>query len=232
MHCAPFEARPVEARTLRESPTTRRSSSISTALRLWLETSILLSNPRRPQHLDESLFEIQIHHFAHRSADRGEIVLHAGRPSANQPLLDIAIAFARQQREWRAPERVGSSNNAQTFDTVLELLHRQLGDQSAAVQQTHPVTDALQLVNEVTGDEHRCFLVRHIFKDGGENVAPHDRIETIRRLVQNEQLGPLREREEHEQLSRLAFGKRAHAPLADERELLKELVRPALIPRK
>jgi len=55
-----------------------------------------------------------------------------------------------------APAAVGArAGDPQPLNTVFETLHRDLGDQPAVVHDADPIAEALELVDEMAGDEDR-----------------------------------------------------------------------------
>src|SRR5437660_8845369 len=106
------------------------------------------------QQLHEPFLEIQVDHVVQGGADRREIRRHFRLPVAHHPRFRPAVGvLARQDHERRSGGRWGSARDAQPLYAVLEALHRHLGDEAAIVHDADPVADALELVDQVTGDE-------------------------------------------------------------------------------
>src|SRR2546422_11717696 len=98
--------------------------------------------------------EIEVDHVVEGGPDGLEIRRHCGLPIANHPRLDAPVgALARQDHERRVGDSRRGIRDTQSLYPVLETVHRHLGDEPTVVHDADPVADALQLVDEVTGDE-------------------------------------------------------------------------------
>src|SRR2546422_1715957 len=93
-----------------------------------------------------------------------------------------------------------------------------------------PITHALQLVHEMARDENRCAALGDVRDQRAKDVAPHDRIQSVGRLIQHQQIPTLREREQNHDLRLLAFGQTAEKTVGIELEALDQLLRPRPIP--
>ena len=60
-------------------------------------------------------------------------------------------------------------------------------------EHAYPVAHPFQLVHEVTRDEDRGFRFRHVFQYRRQHITPHHRVETIGWLIENQQLGAIRQ---------------------------------------
>src|SRR5258705_9021460 len=79
-------------------------------------------------------------------------------------------------------------------------------------------------------DENRGAAFGHVCDERTEDVAPDDGVESVRRLVQHEQIAALRQREQNHQLRFLTLGQTTEEMLAVELETLDQILRPRAIP--
>ena len=63
----------------------------------------------------------------------------------------------------------------------------------AFVNHGHPFGHSLDFIEPVGRKQHSAAFLADRADDGCQNVPPHDGIETARRLVQHQQLGPMRQ---------------------------------------
>ena len=70
----------------------------------------------------------------------------------------------------------------------------------AAIDEAHPVREALDFLDVVRGDEYRARPIVRRFEQGAHELVADERIEAGERLVQDDQLGPIGERREERRL--------------------------------
>ena len=139
------------------------------------------------------------------------------RPSAARP--------RRRAGEAAVPESAR--------DAAMRLLHgvkrRAQGDPALA-DHRDVIGDLLHLVQQVRRKEHRAAFVGDGADDGAEDVAADDGIEAGRRLVEHQQLGPIRECYEEPGPRLLALGEGLDPGRGVEREHLPQLLRVRIVP--
>src|SRR5438552_11764643 len=85
-------------------------------------------------------------------------------------------------------------------------------------------------MHEMARDENRGAALGDVREQRAENVAPDDRVESIRGLVEHEQLAALRQRQQNHELRFLALRKTAKQPRCIELEALDQFGRARAIP--
>ncbi len=92
------------------------------------------------------------------------------------------------------------------------------------------VTDPLEVGDEVRGEHDAHSVLGDDLHEALQELAPGERVEAGHRLVEEEELGPFRDRQGEGELGSLAAGERP-GPLARvEAELLDPALRPARRP--
>jgi len=94
---------------------------------------------------------------------------------------------------------------------VADLGERRAQEDASLGDHDHVVGHLLHLVEEVRREELRAALVGDGAQHRGEDVAPHDRIEAGRRLVEHQQLGTVRQRGDEPRARLLSLGEVADA---------------------
>ena len=119
--------------------------------------------------------------------------------------------------------RRGSDPRSEPFDGPL--LH-----DPSAVDHGHVVADSLQFVHQVAAENDRGAGIGHVVDDGFVQVTPNDGIETVRGLVQNEEIGPLSDGLEDEELAHLPLGEGPDGLVLLKGESLEEILGHAPVP--
>ena len=88
------------------------------------------------------------------------------------------------------------------------------------------VADIFQLTQIVRGNKHRCLMLGNIRHDDTPDLSAHDRIESVYRLIQDQDLRSAADRKPERHLLLHTFGESSDAPLGiDVREEFPHLLK-------
>src|SRR3990170_6055852 len=143
----------------------------------------------------------------------------AGDAHAQDVVVSVEVAHARQRLERRGR----SGTREAQFDLVVGEVAQALDgvelDDAALANDCPPIAALLDLGQDVARQEHRGAVVDCV-TEGGEEGLLDERIESRGRLVEDEQLGPVLEGDDHPDLLLVALAVLALAAAGVELETL------------